>query len=181
MHRCAKVSGNQQCPLTTSGEVGGANSSGGVARKPPQPITLFSTGHTRAEVAVHVMLRSQDILEGFDLAQSIIMVGHTHTLTHTHTHTHSHTRPLQTYQLPPSNILSETSRGLAGDHRHGDIRVLLDCVCKSSFASDSLNDDILMAAIKVLASHSEEVCIHDCRLTFYRITVCRHCVCHTSH
>ena len=68
--------------------------------------------------------------------------------------------PLQTYRLPPGNILSETSRGLATNHRHGDIRVLLECVSKSSFASASLSDDILMAAIRVLASHSKEVCMY---------------------
>ncbi|CAI8002629.1 Zinc finger FYVE domain-containing protein 26 [Geodia barretti] len=57
---------------------------------------------------------------------------------------------------PLSNIFCETSRGLAGALRYSDIRVLLECANKSSFASDSLNDEILMAAIKVLASHSKE-------------------------
>ena len=64
---------------------------------------------------------------------------------------------LQTYRLPLSNIFCETARGLAGALRYSDIRVLLECANKSSFASDSLNDEILMAAIKVLASHSKEV------------------------
>ena len=51
------------------------NSSGGVARKLVQPVTLFSSGHMRAEVAVQLMLRSQDILEGFELAHSIVTVS----------------------------------------------------------------------------------------------------------
>ena len=75
MYRCAEASGSLKTPLTTSGEGGGANSSGGGARKPPQPITLFSSGQTRGEVAVHLMLMSQDILEGFDLAQQIVTVN----------------------------------------------------------------------------------------------------------
>lgn len=75
MYQCSEASGTLRTPLTTSGEGGGANNSGGVARKPPQPITLFSSGHTRAEVAVQLMLSSQDILEGFDLAQQIITVS----------------------------------------------------------------------------------------------------------
>ena len=89
LYRCAEAAGTLRTPLstssatslTTSVEVGGANSSGGGARKPPQPITLFSSGHTRAEVAVQLMLNSQDILEGFDLAQEIVTV-HTCTCTH---------------------------------------------------------------------------------------------------
>lgn len=60
--------------MSMSVEGGGASSSGGGARRPPQPITLFSSGHTRAEVAVQLMLTSQDILEGFRLAQEIVMV-----------------------------------------------------------------------------------------------------------
>ena len=77
MYRCAKASNTLQTPLTSSssGEGGVTNSSGGVARKPAQPITLFSSGHMRAEVAVLLMLRSQDILEGFELAQSIVTVS----------------------------------------------------------------------------------------------------------
>ena len=77
LYQCAEATGTLRTPLTTSGEVGGANSSGGGARKPPQPITLFSSGHTRAEVAVQLMLSSQDIVEGFEIAQGIMQV-HVH-------------------------------------------------------------------------------------------------------
>ena len=63
----------------------------------------------------------------------------------------------QTYHLPPTNILCEVSRGLAGVQHYGDVRLLLECMKKSSFASDSLNDDIIMAAIKVLAGQTREV------------------------
>ena len=80
LYQCAEATGTLRTPLTTSGEVGGANSSGGGARKPPQPITLFSSGHTRAEVAVQLMLSSQDIVEGFDIAQGIMQV-HVHACT----------------------------------------------------------------------------------------------------
>ena len=65
--------------------------------------------------------------------------------------------PLQTYHLPPTNILCEVSRGLATVQHYGDVRLLLECMKKSSFASDSLNDDIIMAAIKVLAGQTREV------------------------
>ena len=75
MYRCAKASDSLQTPLTSSGEGGVTNSSGGVARKLAQPITLFSSGHMRAEVAIQLMLRSQDILEGFELAHSIVTVS----------------------------------------------------------------------------------------------------------
>ena len=75
LYRCAKASNSLQTPLTSSGEGGVTNSSGGVARKLVQPVTLFSSGHMRAEVAVQLMLRSQDILEGFELAHSIVTVS----------------------------------------------------------------------------------------------------------
>lgn len=75
MYRCAETAGTLRVPISTSVEGGGATSSGGGARRPPQPITLFSSGHTRAEVAVQLMLTSQDILEGFRLAQEIVTVG----------------------------------------------------------------------------------------------------------
>ena len=81
LYQCAEATGTLRTPLTTSGEVGGANSSGGGARKPPQPITLFSSGHTRAEVAVQLMLSSQDIVEGFEIAQGIMQV-HVHDIVH---------------------------------------------------------------------------------------------------
>ena len=74
LYQCAEASGNLRTPLATSGEVGGANSSGNGGRRPPQPITLFSNRHTRAEVAIHVLLGSQDVLEGFDMAREIIQV-----------------------------------------------------------------------------------------------------------
>lgn len=74
MYRCAETAGTLRAPMSTSVEGGGASSSGSGARRPPQPITLFSSGHTRAEVAVQLMLSSQDILEGFKLAQEIVTV-----------------------------------------------------------------------------------------------------------
>lgn len=40
---------------------------------------------------------------------------------------------------------------------YGDIRLVLQCIQKSSFSSDILNDEIIMAAIKVLASQTREV------------------------
>ena len=194
LYRCAEVSGTLRTPLTTSNEGGGANTAGGGARKSSHPITLFSSGHTRAEVAVQLMLKSHDILEGFDLAQEVMTVR-TVFLLHVHvchlyylcpsfsplpsTSPHpltssspppsplpSHLPPLlllplpQAYRLPPSNILSETSQGLAAARRYNDVRVLLDCLSKSSFASNTLHDEILMAAIREIASHTKEVCMH---------------------
>ena len=40
---------------------------------------------------------------------------------------------------------------------YGDIRLVLQCIQKSSFFSNILNDEIIMAAIKVLASQTREV------------------------
>ena len=40
---------------------------------------------------------------------------------------------------------------------YGDIRLVLQCIQKSPFSSDILNDEIIMAAIKVLASQTREV------------------------
>ncbi|CAI8002630.1 Zinc finger FYVE domain-containing protein 26, partial [Geodia barretti] len=82
LYRCAKASNSLQTPLTSSGEGGVTNSSGGVARKLVQPVTLFSSGHMRAEVAVQLMLRSQDILEGFELAHSIVTTYRLPTVQH---------------------------------------------------------------------------------------------------
>jgi len=45
---------------------------------------------------------------------------------------------------------------------YGDIRLILQCIQKSRFSSDALNDEIIMAAIKVLASQTKEVCIVVC-------------------
>jgi len=45
---------------------------------------------------------------------------------------------------------------------YGDIRLILQCIQKSRFSSDALNDEIIMAAIKVLASQTKEVCMLVC-------------------
>ena len=49
------------------------------------------------------------------------------------------------------------SRVLAVKQLYGDIRLVLQCIQKSPFFSDILNDEIIMAAIKVLASQTKEV------------------------
>ena len=64
---------------------------------------------------------------------------------------------MQAYRLPPVSIFCGASRGLARRQRYGDIRLLLQCIQKSRFGSDSLNDEIIMAAIKVLANQTREV------------------------
>lgn len=64
---------------------------------------------------------------------------------------------LQTYCLSPSHIFPEVSQALSAAQRYSDVRLLLDCIRKSPFASDALNDDVIMAAVKVLASQSREV------------------------
>ena len=49
---------------------------------------------------------------------------------------------------------------LAIKQRYADIRLLLQCLQKSqtkSHAAESLNDEIVMAAVKVLASQPREV------------------------
>ena len=58
----------------------------------------------------------------------------------------------------------ETSRSLALKQRYGEVRVLVQAVQKShppsrggQSALEELNDDIIMAAIKVLANQSKEV------------------------
>ena len=75
LYQCAEASGDLHTPMMTSGEVGGANNSGSVGRRPPRPITLFSNRQTRSEVAIHVLQGSQDVLEGFGMANEIIQVG----------------------------------------------------------------------------------------------------------
>ena len=49
------------------------------------------------------------------------------------------------------------SRVLAVKQLYGDIRLVLQCIQKSPFSSDILNDEIIMSAIKVLASQTKEV------------------------
>lgn len=41
--------------------------------------------------------------------------------------------------------------------RYTDLRLLVQCIQKSSLASDELNDEVCMAAIKVLANQTKEV------------------------
>ncbi len=55
------------------------------------------------------------------------------------------------------DIFCEASRCLAMKQNYGDIRLLQQCIHKSRFAADPLNDDVIMSAIKVLASQSKEV------------------------
>ena len=45
---------------------------------------------------------------------------------------------------------------------YGDIRLVLQCIQKSPFSSDILNDEIIMSAIKVLASQTREVSLFRC-------------------
>ncbi len=62
-------------------------------------------------------------------------------------------------------MFCECAKGLALKQRYGDIRVLVQAIQKSHSGigkSDSLevlNDDIIIAAIKVLANQSKEVCV----------------------
>ena len=92
--------GGAEASLSSSG---GWGKQGGTT-----PPTLFGSGHARAEVAVHVLTLSQDIVEGNSIAREIIQVktksiqstvvvfyhlhfslspSHPH---HTHTHTHTY-------------------------------------------------------------------------------------------
>ena len=54
-------------------------------------------------------------------------------------------------------MLSEVAKQLALKERYVDVRLLVQCVQKSSLSSSELNDEICMAAIKVLANQSKEV------------------------
>ena len=68
----------------------------------------------------------------------------------------------QVYRLPAGKIFCDASRVLALRQLYGDIRLILQCIQKSRFSSDALNDEIIMAAIKVLASQTKEVCTAVC-------------------
>ena len=59
--------GGAEASLSSSG---GWGKPGGVT-----PPTLFGSGHARAEVAVHVLTLSQDIVEGNSIAREIIQVS----------------------------------------------------------------------------------------------------------
>ena len=63
----------------------------------------------------------------------------------------------QVYRLSAGRIFCEVSRVLAVKQLYGDIRLVLQCIQKSPFFSDILNDEIIMSAIKVLASQTKEV------------------------
>lgn len=63
----------------------------------------------------------------------------------------------QVYRLSAGRIFCEVSRVLAVKQLYGDIRLVLQCIQKSPFSSDILNDEIIMSAIKVLASQTREV------------------------
>ena len=54
-------------------------------------------------------------------------------------------------------MFNEAARQLAVKERYHDIRLLLQCLQKSPLASSELNDDVCIAAIKVLATQSKEV------------------------
>ena len=69
---------------------------------------------------------------------------------------------LQAFKLPADRIFCETARRLAKKQDYSNIRLLLQSVQKSqrlprSLSPDALNDEIIMSAIKVLASQSREV------------------------
>ncbi len=54
-------------------------------------------------------------------------------------------------------MFGEAARQLALKERYQDIRLLLQCLQKSPLASNELNDEVCVAAIKVLATQSKEV------------------------
>ena len=65
------------------------------------------------------------------------------------------------YKLPVTNVYCSVSRVLAAKQQYGDIRLLLQCIQKTaqsrSYSLDSLCDEIIMAAIKVLSNQAKEV------------------------
>lgn len=54
-------------------------------------------------------------------------------------------------------MFTEVAKQLATKERYVDVRLLVQCILKSSLASNELNDDVCMAAIKVLANQTREV------------------------
>ena len=66
------------------------------------------------------------------------------------------------YKLPMSSVYCSVARVLASKQQYGDIRLLLQCIQKAagqtrSYSMDTLCDEIIMAAIKVLSNQAKEV------------------------
>ena len=131
------------------------------------------------------MTCSRDLAEGFAIAKEIIEVNPSYVCMYVcmyvYTTFTSFFPSLQIYRLNSRQVYCDTSRGLAQRQRYNDIRILVQSIQKqhkgpgrSSF--ESLNDDIIMAAIKVLADQSKEVCLWLCG-PFTITVVMLWCVC----
>lgn len=59
--------------------------------------------------------------------------------------------------MPATRVFTEVAKQLATKERYVEVRVLVQCIMKSTLASNELNDDVCMAAIKVLANQTREV------------------------
>ncbi|XP_019858924.1 PREDICTED: zinc finger FYVE domain-containing protein 26-like [Amphimedon queenslandica] len=103
-----------------------------------QPSTLFGNGAVRGEVAAHLLISCQESPEAvFQIASDIISA----------------------YRLPSSKVFTEVSKQLAMKENYVGIRVLVQSIQKSHLMSPELNDEVCMAAIKVLATQTKEVMI----------------------
>lgn len=143
-------------PTSSLGAAGG--------RLSGQPATLFSNAHMRGEVAIQLLTCSQDIMEGFEFAREIIQVSRRsrmhdyvfYTLTEALQWKICNSLFTQAYRLSQTEIYCGTARSLSLKGRYGDLRILLQCLQKAH-TSPSLYDEIIMAAIKVLANQPKEV------------------------
>lgn len=63
---------------------------------------------------------------------------------------------LQAYRLPPTRVFTDVATRLANKDRYNEVRQIVQCIAKSNLASPSINDEVCLAAIKVLASQSSK-------------------------
>ena len=53
-------------------------------------------------------------------------------------------------------MFTDVATRLANNDRYNEVRQMVQCIAKSNLASPSINDEVCLAAIKVLASQSSK-------------------------